>query len=60
MNKMAFEVDLDAPLVVQNPEIIPGRISSQKGPNKDPDTAPRPDFDPMRRKLAMNMDKVEP
>ncbi|KAJ9237562.1 hypothetical protein DTO169E5_5148 [Paecilomyces variotii] len=60
LNKMAFEVDLDAPLVVQNPEIIPGRISSQKGPNKDPDTAPRPDFDPMRRKLAMNMDKVEP
>lgn len=52
---MAKEIDLGAPFIVEHPEKLPGHIATHFDVNKDPDTAPRPNFDPMRRKLAMKM-----
>lgn len=49
---MAKEIDLSTPFVPQN-DILPGRLSSHSETAKDPDTAPKPDFNPMRRKLGM-------
>lgn len=53
LNKMAQEIDLGIPGVVEHPERLPGHIASHPNPSKDPDLAPKPDFNPMRRKLAM-------
>ncbi|KAL2001154.1 hypothetical protein VTN02DRAFT_2178 [Thermoascus thermophilus] len=52
LNKMAKEIDLGTPFVLQN-DILPGRLSSHSETAKDPDTAPKPEFNPMRRKLGM-------
>ncbi|KAJ5092329.1 AB-hydrolase YheT, partial [Penicillium alfredii] len=54
LNKMAKEIDTQTPGVVENPEKLPGQIAKHPGLDKDPDLAPKPDFNPMRRKLAMH------
>lgn len=55
LNKMAKEVDLQKPFVVEKPDELPGHIANHYEPGRDPDTAPKPEFDPMRRKLALKM-----
>jgi hypothetical protein len=55
LNAMAKEIDLGTPFIVEHPEKLPGHIANHFDLNKDADTAPKPDFDPMRRKLAMKM-----
>jgi hypothetical protein len=52
---MAKEIDLGRPFIVEHPEKLPGHIADHFDQNKDRDTAPKPDFDPMRRKLVMKM-----
>lgn len=54
LNAFAKDVDLSVPYVVEKPEKLPGRIAHH-GDGKDPDTAPKPDFEPMRRKLFMQV-----
>jgi hypothetical protein len=53
LNKMAREIDTSVPGVVEHPERLPGNIASHIGANKEPDTAPKPEFVSMRRKLAL-------
>ncbi|KAI9934105.1 hypothetical protein ASPWEDRAFT_105427 [Aspergillus wentii DTO 134E9] len=53
LNKMAKEVDINAPVIVDHPEKLPGNIANHFGPGKDFDTAPKPEFNPVRRRLAM-------
>ncbi|OQE43630.1 hypothetical protein PENCOP_c003G00288 [Penicillium coprophilum] len=53
LNKMAREIDTNIPGVVEHPERLPGNIASHGGANKEPDLAPKPEFDSMRRKLAL-------
>ena len=53
LNKMAREIDTNIPGVVEHPERLPGNIASHSGANKEPDLAPKPEFDSMRRKLAL-------
>lgn len=55
MNLMAKDIDLDTPFVVENPERLPGHIPNHADPSKEPDTAPKPDFNPIRRKLDMKL-----
>lgn len=55
LDKMAKEVDLETPFVVEKPDELPGHIASHRGPGMDVDIAPKPEFDPMRRKLALKM-----
>ncbi|PLB49477.1 AB-hydrolase YheT [Aspergillus steynii IBT 23096] len=55
LNLMAKEVDHETPFVVQNPENVPGHIQSHPGPGKDLDTAPKPHFNPVHRKLGLNL-----
>ncbi|OJJ43780.1 hypothetical protein ASPZODRAFT_73265 [Penicilliopsis zonata CBS 506.65] len=55
LNKMAKEIDLTSSFVVEDPDKLPGKIASHPGPGKDADISPKPDFNPMRRKLAMPM-----
>lgn len=52
---MAHEIDTEIPGVVEHPERLPGQIASHSGINKDPDMAPKPEFNPMRRKLDMKL-----
>lgn len=52
---MAKEVDLEKPVVVEKPDELPGYIANHDEPGRDPETAPKPQFDPMRRKLALKM-----
>lgn len=52
---MAKDIDLDTPFVVENPERLPGHIPNHPDPSKEPDTAPKPDFNPIRRKLDMKL-----
>lgn len=52
---MAKEIDHETPFVVQNPENVPGHIESHRGPGKDVDTAPKPNFNPVHRKLGLNL-----
>jgi hypothetical protein len=53
LNKMAREIDVTIPGVVEHPEKLPGHIAHHDNPNKDPDLAPKPQFHPMQRKLAL-------
>ncbi|CAG8165466.1 unnamed protein product [Penicillium salamii] len=53
LNKMAKEIDPTIPGVVEHPERLPGNIAHHNDPNKDPDLAPKPQFHPMQRKLAL-------
>ena len=55
MNKMAKEIDLESPFVVENPDKLPGNIAHHEDPSKDPDTAPKPQYEPMRRKMNMKL-----
>ncbi|KAG2418762.1 hypothetical protein HFD88_001863 [Aspergillus terreus] len=55
LNLMAKDIDLDTPFVVENPERLPGHIPNHADPSKEPDTAPKPDFNPIRRKLDMKL-----
>lgn len=55
LNKMAREIDTEIPGVVEYPEKLPGHIASHAGVNKDPDMAPKPEFNPMRRKLDLKL-----
>lgn len=48
---MAKEIDLETPFEVEDPETLPGHIPSDADPNSHPDTVPRPNFHPIRRKL---------
>lgn len=52
---MTKEIDLDSPGVVENPDKMPGRIAHNDDPASDPDTAPKPQFEPMRRRMNMNL-----
>ena len=56
-NKMAKEIDLESPFVVEKPDQLPGHIANHYDSTKDPDTAPKPGFDAMRRK--MNLGSVQ-
>jgi hypothetical protein len=47
---MAKEVDLETPFEVETPEKTPGHIANLAS---NLDTAPKPDFNPMRRKLDL-------
>ncbi|KAE8144971.1 Alpha/Beta hydrolase protein [Aspergillus avenaceus] len=51
LNLMAKEVDLGTPFVVEDPKKTPGHIANHIS---KPDTAPKPDFSPMRRKLNLS------
>lgn len=53
---MAKDIDLSSPFVVENPDLLPGHIANHSDPTKDPDTAPKPEFNPMRRRMNMNID----
>lgn len=55
LNLMAKEIDHDTPAVVQDPENVPGHIANHPGPGKDLDTAPKPSYNPVRRKLGLNL-----
>ncbi|PWY83007.1 AB-hydrolase YheT [Aspergillus heteromorphus CBS 117.55] len=55
LNIMAKEVDLSVPFTVEDPEKIPGGIAHHYGPGKDLDTAPKPEYNPIRRKLALQV-----
>ncbi|KAJ6151074.1 hypothetical protein N7470_007668 [Penicillium chermesinum] len=55
LNKMAKEIDTDIPGVVEHPERLPGNIAHHSGPGKDSDKAPKPDYNPMRRKLDIGL-----
>ncbi|PYH98863.1 AB-hydrolase YheT [Aspergillus ellipticus CBS 707.79] len=55
LNIMAKEVDLSVPFEVEDSERLPGKIAHHEGPNKDLDTAPKPEFNPIRRKLALHV-----
>ncbi|KAB8070823.1 Alpha/Beta hydrolase protein [Aspergillus leporis] len=50
LNTMAKEVDLETPFEVETPEKTPGHIANLAS---NLDTAPKPDFNPMRRKLDL-------
>ncbi|KAE8353556.1 AB-hydrolase YheT [Aspergillus coremiiformis] len=50
LNLMAKEIDFKTPYVVENPEKIPGHVATH---NSTFDTALKPDFNPMRRKLDL-------
>ena len=52
---MAHEIDNRIPGVVEHPEKLPGNITSQAGLHKDADLAPKPDFNPVRRKLDIKL-----
>lgn len=54
---MAKEIDLESPFVVEKPDQLPGHIANHYDLTKDPDTAPKPAFDAMRRK--MNLGSVQ-
>ena len=47
---MAKEVDLKTPYLVENPEKAPGHAAHH---NSNVDVTPKPDFNPMRRKLDL-------
>lgn len=53
LNKMVGEVDLEAPLQVEKPGMIPGHDIAHGGLEQNADTGSKPEFDPMRRKLAI-------
>lgn len=55
LNKMAKEIDLGSPGVVENPDKLPGRIVDKHDPASDPDTAPKPQFEPMRRRMNLKL-----
>lgn len=55
MNKMAREIDTQIPGAVEHPDKLPGQIAHHTGPNKDADLAPKPEFNPVRRKLDMKL-----
>lgn len=55
LNKMAREIDTEIPGVVEHPEKLPGQIASHAGVDKDPDMAPKPEFNPVRRKLDLKL-----
>lgn len=52
---MAKEIDLNSPFTVEKPNLLPGYIPHHDDPNKDPDTAPKPEFNSMRRKMDMKL-----
>ncbi|THC91929.1 hypothetical protein EYZ11_008615 [Aspergillus tanneri] len=54
LNLMAKEVDLETPFMVQNPENIPSHIDLER-PGGEPNTTPKPEFSPMRRKLGLKL-----
>ncbi|KKA24545.1 hypothetical protein T310_1446 [Rasamsonia emersonii CBS 393.64] len=56
LNLMAKEIDLNAPFVPENKEMLYGRPVANGSANKDVDKSPKPEFDPMRRKMYMSMD----
>ncbi|RAQ53038.1 alpha/beta hydrolase domain containing protein 1 [Aspergillus flavus] len=47
-NLMAKDVDLEAPFLVENPDKAPGHVANN---TSNLDVTPKPDFNPMRRKL---------
>ncbi|KAJ5826180.1 hypothetical protein N7474_003318 [Penicillium riverlandense] len=55
LNKMAHEIDMAIPSIVEHPEKLPGKIASHPGPEKDVGPTTKPDFDPVRRKLALEI-----
>jgi hypothetical protein len=55
LNKMAREIDTTIPGVVEHPEKLPGHIAHHNGAGKDLDLAPKPEFNPVRRKLDMKL-----
>lgn len=55
LNKMAREIDLEIPGIVEHPEKLPAQIASHANGNKDQDVAPKPEFNPVRRKLDMKL-----
>lgn len=55
LNKMAREIDTQIPGVVEHPEKLPGQIASHTGLDKVPDMAPKPEFNPVGRKLDMKL-----
>ncbi|KAJ5570273.1 uncharacterized protein N7459_009703 [Penicillium hispanicum] len=55
LNKMAEEIDTHIPGVVEYPEKLPGQIASHADLGKDADLAPKPDFNPLHRKLNMKL-----
>jgi hypothetical protein len=55
LNKMANEIDMATPSIVEHPEKLPGKIASHPGSEKDFHLASKPDFDPVRRKLALEI-----
>ncbi|KAF3403485.1 putative esterase [Penicillium rolfsii] len=57
LNKMAREIDMSIPGVVEHPEKLPGYIASHPGLDKAPDMAPKPEFHPVNRKLDMKLPK---
>lgn len=48
LNLMAKDVDLEAPFLVENPDKAPGHVANN---TSNLDVTPKPDFNPMRRKL---------
>lgn len=54
LNKMAKEIDLESRFVVENPDKVHGNIAHHD-PSKDPDTPPKPQYEPMRRKMNMKL-----
>lgn len=52
-SKMAKEIDLASPITVEKPDLLPGHIANHGDSTKDADTAPKPEFNPMRRKMDM-------
>lgn len=55
LNKMAREIDIEIPGVVEHPEKLPGQIASHDNEGKIPDLAPKPDWNPVRRRLDMKL-----
>lgn len=53
LNQLADGVDFDLPVEIENPEKVPGRVLVRGDATKDDDSAPRPEFHPMQRKLAI-------
>ena len=52
---MATEIDTSIPGVVEHPEKLPGSIPTHAASGTEPDNAPKPEFNPMRRKLDMKL-----
>ena len=52
---MALEIDTNIPGIVEHPDKLPGEIASHAGTGKDTDSTPKPDFNPIHRKLDMKL-----